>query len=257
MTLRNLHILILLCIGASLRAQVDVDKAVILDGPSGHVRGLASSIAPGSAMNAETLQGNAAQRANIVTGNTWSIDLAAFGPSPANGAQLVLEVPDASDAPVEIILNSNGPYPLYLEGVPVSGSQLIPGTMLSMVLADGTFHVLNGSHDLRRACPSGTVLVNEQYCIEPTEHGSGNYFQAGLACASSGLRLCTWAEFVVACDRSLELQLTGMTNSWEWTNNTSNEDNSGRIVGLNSCVSAGNWLSTGSGPIAFRCCFTR
>lgn len=254
---RTLHLLIGFGLGALSHAQVIVDKAVILDGPSGRVRGLESSIAPGAALNAETLQTNAAQTASTVAGNTWTIDLPAFGPTPDNGAQLVVEVPMLSDEPVGIILNGNGPLPLLHEGVPMNGTELVAGSLLSIVLANGNFHVLNGSHDLRRACPSGTVLVNDQYCIEPTEHGSGDYFQAGLACAASGLRLCTWAEFVLACDRSLELQLTGMTNSWEWTNNTSNEDNSGRIAGLNSCVSAGNWLSTGSSPIAYRCCYTR
>ena len=257
MKFRILHILICIGLGLMLRAQVDVNMAVILDGPAGRVQGLESTIAPEAAMNAETIQRNEALTIQGLGGNSWAIELPAFGGAPGNGAQVVVEVPTMSDAPVEIIFNGNGPYPLVREGVPVNGSQLMAGSLLSIVLADGSFHVLNGSHDLRRACPSGTVLVNEQYCIEPTEHGSGDYFQAGLACAASGLRLCTWAEFVVACGRTLELQLSGMTNSWEWTNNTSNEDNSGRIVGLNGCVSAGNWLSTGSGPIAYRCCYTR
>jgi len=240
-----------------LAAQVIVDKAVVLDGPSRRVHGLESTTAPNAALNAETLQRNTVQVATGLTGNSWVIDLPAFGQSPDNGAQLVLEVPIVTADPVSIVLNGTGPYPVMREGAAVSGAELVPGSWLSVVLANDLFHILNGSQDMRRPCPAGTVVVNDQYCIEPTEHGTGDYFQAGLACAASGLRLCTWAEFVAACDHSIALGMTATTNNWEWTNNTSNEDNSARIVGLNSCISAGNWLSTGSGPVAFRCCFTR
>lgn len=254
------HFLAGLLLPGVLCAQLEIDRAVRLigTGPTDRrIEQLDASTAGPDALTAGVAQSGEVNTALVPAGNEWSIDLPAFGTSPGTGAHVVVRVPAVSASPITVLFNGAGPFPVLHEGQPLTGDALVEGSMLSLVLADGSFHVLNGKSDLRRNCPAGTVTVNAQYCIEPTERGSGDYFQAGLGCASDGLRLCTWAEFVAACDRSLELQLTGMTNSWEWTNNTSNEDNSARIVGLNGCQTAGNWLSTGSAPIAYRCCYTR
>lgn len=240
--------------------QVHVDRAVHLAGPAAgerRVEGLAPSLEAGVAVTAGIEQSGAVQYAGTVAGNTWIIDLPHFGTTPANGANVVLQVPATGQSPVFIILNSSPPLPVWYDGAPVNGGQLVEGSMLSVVLADGAYHILNGRSDLRLACPDGTRAVNDQYCIEPSERGTGNYFEAGLACAAAGLRLCSWAEYVAACQRTIQLQLTGMASGWEWTNSTSNEDNSARVAGAGSCESAGNWLSSGSAPVAFRCCFTR
>ena len=254
------HLLAILVLPGALVAQVNIDHPIELTGVEPgdrRVERLDASTDASDALSASVAQAGAVNTALPLSGNSWSVDLPAFGSEPSTGAHVVVRVPAVSAAPITIQFNGSGPYPVLHEGLPLSGEALVEGSMLSLVLANGAFHVLNGNNDIRRTCPDGTVTVNEQFCIEPTEHGSGDYFQAGLGCASAGLRLCTWAEFVAACDRTLELQLVGMTNSWEWTNNTSNEDNSARIVGLNGCQTAGNWLSTGSAPIGYRCCFTR
>lgn len=249
-----------LVLPCALPAQVSVDHAIELTGAQPEdrrIERLDASTDGTHALTAGVAQSGVVNTALTVDGDQWSIDLPAFGNTPGTGAHIVVRVPEVGTSPITVLFNGSGPYPVVHEGSPVVGDALVEGSMLSLVLVDGVFHVLNGDSDVRRTCPEGTVAVNEQFCIEPTEHGSGDYFQAGLGCASAGLRLCTWAEFVAACGRSLDLQLVGMTNSWEWTNNTSNEDNSARIAGLNSCQSAGNWLSTGSAPIGYRCCYTR
>lgn len=238
-------------------AQVLLDKPLLLEGGGRRIQGIASSTAPAEALNAEVAQGNTAQTALVVSGNMWTIELPAFGAQPTTGAHLVVRVPVVSPAPISITLNGSGPYQVFHEGLPLTGEGLVEGGMLSVVFNAGGFHVLNGPHYSRRTCPTGTVAVSDQFCIETSERGSGDYFQAGLACAGDGLRLCSWGEFVAACGQSSALQLTGMTNNWEWTGSTANEDNCGRVVGLGSCEVAGTWFSTGNGPLAFRCCYTR
>lgn len=240
--------------------QFQVDRPVELIGPAPGERrleGVANSLDPAHAAAAGVAQSGGANLTATIAGNAWDVQLTALGSEPADGTYLVLRVPAASASPITITLNGQGPLPLLWDGAPVTGDALIEGRMLSVVLGNNAFHLLNGTNDRLRECPSGLVAVNEQYCVELNERPPGNYFEAGLACAANGLRLCSWAEFVAACQRGTELQLALMTNSWEWTSSTSNEDNSARIAGLNGCDSAGNWLSTGSAPVAFRCCFTR
>jgi hypothetical protein len=254
------HLLAALLLHGALCAQVGIDRSVELTGAEPadrRIERLDPSTQGTDALSAGVAQGGAVNTSLADPGDVWSVELPAFGEEPSTGSHVMVRVPAVSASPISILFNGTGPIPVVYEGLPLMGDVLVEGSMLSLVLANGVFHVLNGDNDMRRSCPQGTVAVNGQYCIEPTERGSGDYFQAGLGCASAGLRLCTWAEFVAACDRSLELQLVDMTNSWEWTNNTSNEDNSARIVGLNGCQTAGNWLSTGSAPIAYRCCYTR
>ncbi len=240
-----------------LHAQILVDKPIELQGAVRRVEGLAPSTAPNDALTAGIAQRGPIHYATPVAATPWAVESDALGGTLANGTYLVIRVPASEDMPVAIAVNGADPLPVLHEGVPLVGTAMAEGHMLSVVYGDGAFHVLNGNHDLRRNCPSGMVAVNDLYCIEPNERGSGDYFQSGLACAAVGRRLCTWGEFIGACQRSLALQLSGMTNSWEWTNSTANEDNVGRIAGLNGCESAGTWLSTGNAPVPYRCCFSR
>lgn len=253
-------LLLLLLVPALCPAQIAIDGKVVLSGndpDQRRVQGLAPSIAPADALSAQVAQSGVVHTAALVSGALWTIDLPAFGAVPMTGSHIVVEVPATDTSAINIRFNGHGPYPVIHEGTVVHSDALVPGTMLSLVLADGVFHVLNGTQAIRRTCPTDMAVVNDIYCIERTERGTGDYFQAGLACAAQGRRLCSWGEFLGACARTLELQLASTTDNWEWSNSTSNEDNSGRIMGSNSCEAATNRLSTGSAPIAFRCCLSR
>ena len=241
-------------------AQLVIDKPIILSSPDPEdhrVQGLMHSVDPLDALTAGTAQNNQVQIGVTTQGDHWSILLPSLESELVNGIHVIVRAPAMDPQPVNIILNGNGPYPLQLEGTTVSAEQIVEGTMISMVFADGIFHILNGHHGMRRACPTDMVAVNGLFCIEPTERPSADLFQAGLNCAANGRRLCTWGEFVGACQRSTELGLTSMTNNWEWTGTTSNEDNCARIAGSNNCTAANSAFSTGSFLWAYRCCFTR
>lgn len=241
-------------------AQVIVDKPIVLTSPlpeERRITGLTHSTEPTDALTAGVSQTGEVHLAQPVAGNAWAVELPALGSDPTDGTYVVVQIPLLVPGPITLDLNGHGPLPILRNGAAIDGEALVEGSMLSVILAGDAFHIMNGGNDRLRDCPAGTVAVSDQFCVEAMEHGAGDYFAAGLACAGSGLRLCSWAEFVAACQRTTELQLTGMINNWEWTSSTSNEDNSGRIAGLNDCTSAGNWMSTGSAPVAFRCCFSR
>ncbi|MEZ4739553.1 MAG: hypothetical protein R2818_09435 [Flavobacteriales bacterium] len=251
---------LVLCSAAELSAQVSVDGPILLTGTTNEdrqVTGLPSSTGPDHVLTAGVVQGGAAEYAAAVNGTSWNIDLPAFGTSPSAGTHLIVRAPAPSAGPIQLQLNGSGPYPVLRGLQPMNGTELTEGRLLSLVFDGSAFQVLNGKADQRRDCPTNMVDVNGQFCMELTERGSTDFFTAALNCSAQDRRMCSWSEFHVACLRATELALTGMTNNWEWTNNTANEDNSVRVVGSGSCISAGNGISVGSVPRTYRCCYTR
>ena len=255
----KIHLIPVLFLAFPGVAQVRVDKSLHLlgEGAERRVSGLAPATEPEQAIDAGTLQHGGSLFAEPTAGNAWAVQLPALGDTPVAGSLIVLRVPEGQTGPINVQVNAAPSLPLFRGGEPVDAADLAPGGLLSVIHTGTTYQVINGSSDVLRTCPPGMVAVNEQFCIETVERTPSDFFEAAVTCASSGRRLCSWAEFYTACTRELALGLATMTNNWEWTNNTSNEDNSARIVGLNGCITAANWMSTGSSDIAHRCCYTR
>jgi len=241
------------------KAQVHLDNSIELTGSSAadrQVLGLPGSTGPNTVLTAGTEQRGDARTAIAVAGTTWNLDLPGLGTTPAIGTHVVVKAPVPTPGPIALSLNGAGPFPLRKGAFVVDGSGVTEGAMLSLVFTGNVFQLINGRTDLRRDCPSGMVAVNAQYCIEPNERAATDFFQAGLSCATPDRRLCSWGEWYAACQQATALGLVGMTNNYEWTNNTSNENNSVRITGQDLCESVGNSLSTGVARPA-RCCYTR
>lgn len=260
--MRSAYILLLVSMVFPLAAmaQVNLDNSIEMTG-SGvadrQVEGLPASTAPNAVLTAGTEQRGDARTASVAAGNTWNVELPGLGTTPAIGTHLVIKAPTSSPGPIALSLNGVGPFPLQKGALLMDGTDVSEGSMLSLVFIGNSFQLINGRSDLRRECPSGMVAVNEQYCVEPNERPASNFFEAGLSCATVDRRLCTWGEWFVACQQASALGLVNMTNNYEWTNNTSNENNSVRITGQNTCETVGNGLATGSIPRTARCCYTR
>ena len=243
------------------RAQVVIDRTVILTGSTDAERQVTGLEAPqiGADLQTAGVEGPGQYRvAAPVTGNTWNVDLPALSVLQA-GTQVVLRTPLTLPGAITLLLNTSGPYPVLMaDGSTLDGTDLAEGLFLSLVFDGAAFRTLNGKADLPGTCSPGLVPVNRQFCIETAQHAPKNFFDAALECHADGLRLCRWGEFYMACERATELGLLQITDGWEWTNNSSNEDNSVRIVGASGqCMSAGNALASGSADRAFRCCSTR
>ncbi|MFN3875774.1 MAG: hypothetical protein ACK4L7_07680 [Flavobacteriales bacterium] len=247
-----------LCAGA----QVLIDKPLELTGgldQQRQVLGLRPAASPDDALDASAFQSGAAHWAGEApVADPWPLTLASLSGAPTPGTSIVVRIASPQAGPAHLTLNGHGPYAVLSgPGDTLSTGALSPGTVLALVFDGTAFHVANGADHAVRPCPSGLVAVNRQYCIAPEESGPIGFFDAAVACAQAGLRMCTWGEFFHACQRRVELGLNGMTNNWEWTNDASNEDLSVRVAGNGSCGSNGNTLASSGASTYARCCYTR
>lgn len=247
-----------LFMSAMVLAQTRMDRPLVLaDGPEvqRQMTGVQASNAPQDILATSMEQQGAIRFSTGISTNTWDITLPSLN-EPAAGTQLVVITPEMGPDAITLVVNGAQALPLeWAPGELVLGSAIDAGVPLSVVHTGNAYQVLNGAELRIKDCPTGMAAVNTQYCIDLNENVASDFVQAAITCASAGKRLCYWGEFHSACVVSAALGITGMTNNWEWTNNTSNEDNSVRRVGYGSCTNAGNGLMTGSAT--FHCCYTR
>jgi hypothetical protein len=248
-------------LAVAVNAQVATERPVVLTGAAPEDRqltGLNIATTTDAVLTAEVERTGSFRLATPAMGNTWTIDLDALDTAPPAGTHLVLIAPNPTAGDVDLMVNGHGPYALLARPNERVNVEDIPaGTALSVVMDGAAFQLMNGSIRPRRPCIEGTVMVNEAYCIEPEKHAATDLFTAMTTCGNVGMRLCDWGEFVTACQRATEIGMLQPTSSWEWTGDASNENNCARVVGVGSCLSAGNAFITGSIDRTFRCCYSR
>jgi hypothetical protein len=259
--LRSITLSLACSCGVQLFSQVELDRPLVLSSPNDadrQVIGLPAATSADAVLTATVARSNAFRASSPEPGELWAVSFEALSGTPPAGTHLIITAPPNSSGEVQLVVNGSGPYPLLTgPNTPLLGEDVPSGTMLSVVMDGVSFHVLNGHVKPRRPCPSGTVEVNQEFCIEPNERVATDFFTAIDTCNALGSRLCGWSEFLIACQRATELGLVQPTNSWEWTNDASNENNCARIVGAGSCLSAGNALVSGSLNREYRCCYSR
>lgn len=239
-------------------AQVSIDKPVVLDGASDaqrQVEGLAPALAPAAAQSAQVEAAGTHKYAQAT--NTWQVDLPSLTGAPAAGTQIVVQVPATpGTGAVQLLVNGTGPYAVLLRpNDPFFAENAANTPMLSLVYDGTAFQVLNGTGRTRRDCPADMIAVNSQYCIEFTDRDTVSFFEAARICALDNKRLCTWGEWHGACNIRTQLGLQEMTDNWEYTDDSANENNSIRIAGP-SCTQAAAWYVYNEYQ-RFRCCYTR
>jgi hypothetical protein len=248
----------LFLLAGSIQGQVRSDRPVQLNGTpqQAQLLGISASTTGVAPLNAQGEQQGVFRMANAVFTDTWSVTLPSL-PQAAAGTVMHLVPPAAWNGPVFLSVNGAPPLPLLM---PADGMLVpalpAPGQPMTVVHAGDHYQQMDGTVHGVLPCPDGMSAVNEQYCIEQVERNAAPFLDAASTCASLGRRLCSWAEHHAACTRRVELGLGNMNNDWEWTNNTSNEENSVRMVAFGSCTNAGNRLLTAA-PATFHCCFTR
>lgn len=244
----------------SVNGQVMVDKPLVLDGPAPEQRqvtGLFPGTAPDRPLTA-TVEQSGAHRTSTAGGSSdWQVQLSTLTGPPGPGTHIVVNTPASpGSGPVQLTVNSDGPYAvLFTPGTSFLAEEASAQPVLSLVFDGAAFQVMNGRARQRRTCPTDMATVNDQYCIDLVQMDSTDYFVAGRECISQDKRLCSWGEWYGACNLATTLGLQNMTDGWEWTKDTANENNGARIVGP-SCTSAGTW-NVYNGPQRYRCCATR
>lgn len=247
------------CLAACALAQAEVDRPVVLTGGDATARqitGLDSTVAPEAVLIASLEQSGSLRLAAPAQGAIWSVTVPGLS-SVAAGTQLSIAVPSGASGPVLLQLNGGSASAVEWEpGLQLEGSGMPEGALLSVVFNGTAWQVMNGVVDRLRECPAGMAAVNDQYCIERAQRAAADFATAALACAAQGLRLCSWGEFVAACQRRTPLGLQLSSSDWEWTGNSANEENNVRVARLANCTASGHRNMTGPAAPS-RCCFTR
>ena len=250
-------------IGLCALAQVRVDKPIDLNGSNGtdrQVIGLHDGVSTNHALNARTLQRGAYLFAEVSGGTNWLANVQPTITQPQAGLCLLLRSADTNTGAVTLSVNGSAPLAVLKEGdQPLQAGDISAGQTLSVVHDGNAFQLVSARRMDRKPCPSGTVQVNELYCIETQERDTLMFDVAALDCGQSGMRLCTWGQWYAACTQATTLGLQDMTGQWEWTNSAANADGSIRMVGYSSCTQAGIATGWGDGalPRNYRCCFDR
>ncbi len=244
-------------------AQVATDAPVLLQGALPALRqvsGLGSVTQSGSALAASVEQSGAHRSGIPDQPNAWSYIIEGASTPPEAGLHLVLQVPASPTGEIAIMLNGSGPYTLVRgPGEVLTDSIVAPGSWLSVVFDGEAFQLMNGAWPQRRVCPQGSVAVNDAYCIDVNVHPSGSktFFEAIENCATNSMRLCSWGEWITACERGAALGLMAIPTSYEWTNSAANENGRVRSVGGQPAGCASASAPSALSPRSFRCCYTR
>lgn len=247
--------------GLHARAQVRTDQPIILNGfgdPDRQVQGLHNAVESGDALNARSLQRGSYVYAEVGGSSLWQANLVPAIAQVQIGLCLMLKCAQANTGPVTVSVNGSAPVPVVKQG----GEALVAGDVAAgetvSLVHDGTSFQLTSARRLeRKPCPSGTVQVNELYCIEVVERDTVDFPDAAIACGNADMQLCSWGQWYSACTRATTLGLQGMTGNWEWTNSAANSDGQARIVGFATCTQAAVAVGIDYLPYNFRCCYKR
>lgn len=245
---------------AAANAQVAVDRPVQLEGTNAsdrQVSGLHDATAPDDALNARTMQAGVYRYAEVVDANAWQ---ATFQPPITQlnaGLCLLVHCVTGNTGPIALAVDGHAPLAVLAHGdQPLDSGSVEPGATVAVVFDGNAFQLISARLLERKPCPSGTVAITDQYCIEPVEHDTAFFGDAAVACGSLDLQLCSWGEWYYACTHAANFNLQGMTGNWEWTNSAANADGQVRVVGVSTCTQAG--ASTGNQVTrTYRCCYRR
>ncbi|MBS1581542.1 MAG: hypothetical protein JST66_05000 [Bacteroidetes bacterium] len=250
-----------LALQSDLSAQVHIDRPIRLEGSDAanrQVVGLRDGDGESDALNAGTLRAAPYRYAEVAGTTQWDVTLTPTVSEAHEGLCLLLLSNDGNSGPVIIGLSSAGSFPLLKgPGLPLQAGDVLPGELVSAVFDGTTFQLIAARRQDIRPCPSGSVAVNEQYCIEIAQHDTAEFDVASIACGQQNGRMCTWSEWWVACNKLSTLGLQDMVGDWEWTNNAANADGYVRVVGQSSCTQAATSVGWGGLQRSFRCCYRR
>lgn len=242
-----------------LHAQWEVDRAIRLEGVTPadrQVSGLPLTESPEALLSAGIEQAGAYRYDEPAAASVWAVTLPGLTNVQA-GTHITVKVPANAQGTVQLAVNGGAAgNVLWRPGDPLDAASVPEGMILSLVFEGQDWQVMNGIEDRALVCPADMSAVGDQFCIERPQRAEADFAAAAVACASEGRRLCTWGEFIAACQRRTTLGLQNPVSDWEWTNDSANEVNSVRVVKLANCLTTGVRLMS-TPPALYRCCLTR
>jgi len=211
-------------------AQWDIPTRVILDGPTDadrQITGLADPLSTDAAISAEAVRSGAATR-TLTTGS----DILIGGLTPALDqytiglvVTIVPEMPNDSAATLN--LNGLGERPLVrASGEVLQRADLFAGIPARFIYDGSQFRLLGNAY---LPCPEGFHVGGREFCVEDSSRAPMSFYEAVRTCASQDSRLCTYSEWVRACENGTGFLAT--VADFEWVDDAANTTNGAKRVG--------------------------
>jgi hypothetical protein len=237
--------------------QIDINKPIIFISPEDtnrQITGINYVTDADDLINARTIVLSSPLYAEaIISGDTL---IANFNPPLIEyypGLRINVQFPDTKFVLVtKLKCNDLDPIDINLYGhlLPLKHSFKAKETII--LIYDGAiFQVLKRKE---KACPENFTQINHSYCISNDTLGTGFYYDAIIACSNINTRICTWAEWYYACQKT-GLNLQNMTTGWQWVDSGAVQTTATKIVGSNACTANSAGLLTT--PYRFRCCYDK
>lgn len=260
--MRVLSISLMLITGTCF-GQWDVPVRLILDGPAPEdrqVTGLADPTSTDAGMSVDAYRRHVVSSAQSTGGSTLVAVLDPPATSYDAGMSIYLTLSSFNSPGCSIRLNDLEDKPVVKwGGLPLDSADLIPNVPNRFVYDGERFQYMGA---VLIPCPSGYSIGNNNFCIEDNVRPAATFYQAASTCRQQGGRLCSFADWLFACPRLFESQLT---TDAEWVDSAANSANTAKTVGYGSngtttdlgigCQRGTNRSPTLEAP--FRCCTTR
>lgn len=137
------------------------------------------------------------------------------------------------------------------DGSLITEGMLRQGETIQVQWKDSVYYLLNPPPSI---CPTGFIRINETLCIQSSDNTLVDWYEANEICDEKGGRLCTWGEYIHAC-QSHGPQMTGLFNNWEWMDDSSDHTHTADQVGRWACHSNRSKGATHQEFANFRCCY--
>jgi hypothetical protein len=240
---------------SQLIAQVEIDNSLIFTGSPANntISNLGTPSDSTHLVTAEGVQFSQPIFASATGINNLSISLNPGISYYTPGMTVYVLAQNSNTDSVQISINGLA----QKEVLNAMGLKLTPGEIESNSILQLTY---NGTHfqlmnSKASKCPQGFTDVNDRYCIEINERAAANLVNAMSTCNDLNAKLCTWAEWYHACQKT-SLALSNMLNNFELVDDTSNHAHTAVGVGSGSCTSQ----TANLGPATaypYRCCFLK
>lgn len=113
------------------------------------------------------------------------------------------------------------------------------------------------THPISIGCPTGSVAVNANYCIDIDDSGGLSWWQSSKKCVEKDGNLCSSGQWRAACELESQLNLVNMKNNWEWVDDATSDINNDFVLwGNGDCQSVTHNGQNETG-YRHRCCYPR
>lgn len=248
-------ILLILCAQFSI-AQFELDNEINLTGSTVSDRQV-SNLGPAydttNIVSALDIQSNRLIYCSAIGNDSILVNTQVSYNAYLPGSVLLVRIDSNNAASPVINVNGLG-YKTILKNYADSlqSNDLIKGQLVYLIYDGANFQLINW---LENFCPSGFTKVNNSYCIEADENNASNLWDAIINCKSKNAKMCTWAEWYYACQKT-GLGLLNMTNNFEWLNCPINNPNQALIIGNGDCLT-GTASHATTTSYNFRCCYAK